>query len=404
MELIEFVKQNDCKNLILFIHGFTGDNETWKHQNASPFPELLLENMQISENFDIAYFSYFTKLCDLCTTGKNALDIIKGLVGLRASKYLTNNSVDEIANLLRTEIRFTLADYENIIVVAHSMGGLITKSCIVKDFNDSAQSKIKLFISLAVPHSGADAATLGRMISSNLQIRDLAPLSASIYDLNDSWLKMSQRPETKYFYGTHDPIVPKTSSVPVDKEIIDAISVNESHISISKPESANSTLVKAINSFMVDLHKIDNLQYFPLDDESSYNDELFVLKLMVADIHNSVINDAKEVFLNAEYIRKQFSSSADQKRLAELYENIRGIYKNNYVEFLHDGFDNSGLFLAQVHKEITEQNTTNLKTEIPFIDSMHKKGMLHQLANAKDRDVWWTSDTDLESLYKIIGS
>ncbi|WP_262795526.1 hypothetical protein [Catenovulum sp. 2E275] len=76
-----------------------------------------------------------------------------------------------------------------------------------------------MFLSLAVPHQGAKLATYGNLISNNLQIEGLEPLNGFIHRLNDYWLKTSLRPTTKYFYGTSDKIVDKTSAVPADKEV-----------------------------------------------------------------------------------------------------------------------------------------------------------------------------------------
>ena len=51
---------------------------------------------------------------------------------------------------------------------------------------------------------------------------------------------------------------------------------------------------------------------------------------------------------------------------------------------------NSGKLLAEVHTKITDQDARLLKTLIPTLQSYHKKGMLHQLANAEESDIWWS--------------
>lgn len=400
MSLIEFVKQDQKKNLILFVHGFIGSNDTWKHEEHASFPDLLLANQQIHDNYDVAYFSYFTKLFNLFSKTKYGYGRIKELFGLSGSKHLTNNSIEEISNLLRTEIRFNLSKYDNIIIIAHSMGGLITKSCIVKDIQDETPSKIKLFLSLAVPHMGANTATFVNLISNNLQIENLTPLTTYTNELNDFWLKTELRPETKYFYGTHDEVVLKTSAVPIDKEKLDTVTVSESHLSISRPEDEDSMVLKAVIQFILNFHDISEIKHQSLEDKDQYNDELFVLKLIIADIHQSSINDAKEVFLNAEYIRKQFSSQTEQKKLAYLYVKIRKVYMDNYTDYLHDGIANSGQLLAQVHKDIINKDNDFLKSLIPFINAIHKQGMLHQLANSTEKDVWWSQNKDLSTIDK----
>ncbi|WLI34277.1 ABC-three component system protein [Pseudomonas sp. FP818] len=404
--MIEFISQNNKKNLILFVHGFCGGEATWRNGTAKSFPELLLDDPEISSNYDVAYFSYFTKLLNLFAKAGKVSTLLKRVFSTSHGKLAKNISIEEIGNLLRTEIRFRLQSYENLIIVAHSMGGLVTKSAITNDIQEKTPSKIKLFISLAVPHHGAEAATYGSLISENLQIEGLAPLNDFIHKISDEWLKTSIRPTTKYFYGTYDTIVKKTSAAPSDKEKSDIIPVSEDHTSITKPEGPNSTIYIAVRQTILDFEKCDpgmsNLEFQELLDDTNFDDELFVLKLISADIHKTSIREAKEVFLNAEYIRKIFNSPSDQKRLADLYKRIRKIYQTSYSKYVHDGIPNSGLLLTDVHETILKEDKTFLDTFIPFINAIHKQGMLHQLSNSEDEEIWWTKDIPASSLKKLL--
>ena len=404
--MIEFIAQNNKKNLILFVHGFCGGESTWRNGEEKSFPELFSEDSEISENYDVAQFSYFTKLLNLFAKAGKVSTLVKRMFGTSHGKLTKNISIEEIGNLLRTEIRFRLQAYDNIVVIAHSMGGLVTKSAITKDIEDKIPSKIKLFVSLAVPHQGAEAATLGKLISDNLQIEGLSPLNQFIHKISDYWLKTSLRPTTKYFYGVHDSVVLKTSAAPIDKEKSDIISVDEDHTSITKPESAASTTYISVRQIILDFEKndpgISNIELQQLEDETDFDDELFVLKLLTADIHKTSIREAKEVFLNAEYIRKIFSSASDQKRLAELYSKIRKVYQTSYSKYVHDGIPNSGLLLVDVHETILNEDKKFLDTFIPFINAIHKQGMLHQLANSTDEDIWWIKDGSIDSLRTLL--
>jgi len=404
--MIELISQNHKKNLILFVHGFCGGESTWRNGNANSFPELFSEDPKISENYDVAQFSYFTKLLNLYAKAGKISTLVKRMFGTSHGKLKKNISIEEIGNLLRTEIRFRLQTYDNIVIIAHSMGGLVTKSAIIKDLEEKIPSKIKLFVSLAVPHQGAEVATFGKLISDNLQIEGLSPLNQFIYKINDEWLKSSLRPTTKYFYGVHDSVVLKTSAAPVDKEKSDIISVDEDHTSITKPESSTGTTYIAVRQIILDFEKndpgISNLEIQQLEDDTDFDDELFVLKLISADIHKTSIRDSKEVFLNAEYIRKIFSSASDQKRLSELYSKIRKIYQTSYAKYVHNGIPNSGLLLADVHETIIREDKQFLDTFIPFINAIHKQGMLHQLANSEDENIWWIKDGSIDSLRNFI--
>lgn len=401
--MIEFVSTtSNSSSLILFIHGFTGGADTWNDSKNTSFPNLMSQDEDISKNHDVAQFTYFSKLTNLYAKVSNTSKLIKKLFSTSHGKLRKNSSIEEISNLLRTEIRFRLEKYDTIIVIAHSMGGLVTKSAIVKDLEDKSLSKIKLFVSLAVPHQGAKLATYGNLVSNNLQIENLAPLNDFIHKTNDYWLKTNLRPDTKYFYGLSDGVVSKTSAVPADKEVSDIIPVDEDHSSITKPIDKNCTIYIAVKQLILN-HRdgdpgISKFQIQSLEDDDEFNDELFVLKLFAADVHQSSIRDAKEVFLNAEYIRKIFSSSSDQKRLSELYKKIKKIYQGSYSKYVHDGIPNSGLLLADVHEQIMREDKEFLKTLIPFLNAIHKQGMLHQLANKEEESVWWDKNANMDSL------
>src|SRR5690606_4256509 len=106
---------------------------------------------------------YFTKLLNLYQKAQGFGTLLKRLFTTSHGKLVKNISIEEIGDLLRTEVRFHLQNYDNIIVIAHSMGGLVTKSAIIKDIEEQQNSKIKLFVSLAVPHLGAEGATFGKL-------------------------------------------------------------------------------------------------------------------------------------------------------------------------------------------------------------------------------------------------
>lgn len=405
--MIDFTLKENKKNLILFVHGFGGGEDTWKNGKDTTFAGLLVNDPVIAKNYDIAHFNYYTKLLNLYSQAGGVGTLFKRLFTTSHGKLSKNVSIEEISNLLRTEIRFKLQEYDNIVVVAHSMGGLVTKSAIVKDIEDQQISKIKLFISLAVPHLGAELATLGKLISPNIQIKNLAPLNEFIYAINDFWQKTNLRPTTKYFYGMYDQIVLKTSAVPMDKEKSDVISVDEDHTSITKPVDSNSTTFLAVRQVILDFESNDTgmskLEMQKLPDDEIYNDELFVLKLLSANIHQSAIKNSKEYFLNAEYIRKRFTSQSDQKRLNELYQKIRNLYETSYTKYVHDGITNSGLLLVDVHEKIVSEDKSFLEIFIPFINAIHKQGMLHQLANNDEENIWWDKE-GAKQLAELINS
>ncbi|MFM4756010.1 ABC-three component system protein [Aeromonas caviae] len=387
------------KNLILFVHGFTGDvNNTWQNKNGFLFPQKLLDNSYIEQHFDVASYSYFTTLFDLFAKTTETFRWFKSIIKRTTHRKEKNLDIDELSKMLSSHLRISLSQYDNIYVIAHSMGGLITKSLISNEMRELGHTKIKLFISLAVPHQGAELSVFGGLVSSNLQIDNLNPVNSFIQTLNQRWVDLELKPTTKYFYGSYDPIVTKHSAVAIDKIEKDIIGVAEDHNSISKPDSTSSIVYKAVVQFIEESHRyitLEDVGYQKPLTKEEFNDEMFVIKLIIADIANETKDHAIELFFNAEYATRLFKSSHDRRQFERLYENIRQLYKDSYDRYLADPNVNSGILLSQVHTKITEQDSTLLKSIIPTLQSYHKKGMLHQLANRPDSDIWWSQERDL---------
>ncbi|MCO4858844.1 GPI inositol-deacylase [Herbaspirillum sp. WGmk3] len=400
--MIEFVTNAGRPNLILFVHGFTGGRDTWKNTEHGYFFDQLRTIEKIESNFDIACFEYFSKLTNLFPNANARLTGIRALLKRPFQKVEKNISINEIAALLRSQLRFQLSGYENIFIIAHSMGGLVTKAALIRDAELNSINRIRLVISLAVPHLGADLATYGKLLSNNQQIHDLAPLSELCPALNDSWVKLSDKPVIKYFYGTYDDVVKKHSAIGLENTEQDVIACDDTHLSICKPSGANSNLIKAIEHFLEEFlngdSSRDKLEFQKLDHPEQFNDEYFVLKLLVADVHNAVVSHSKEHFLNAEYARKLFSSSADQKKLKDLYDRIRTLYQDSYGKYISNGESNSGLLVSEIHQKIIDEDSGYLKTALPLIHGLHKKGMLHQLANDLTNDIWWSETQSVPAL------
>jgi hypothetical protein len=407
MAMLNILSKSNKANVILFVHGFCGGVETWKNENGTYFYQHILKNPFVAENFDIATFDYFSKFLETPVAASNLVEKLKSLFKTSSSKLERNIGVDELSELLRTHIRFSLDDYQNIVVIAHSMGGLITKSCIAKEVKEVGGTKIKLFISLAVPHLGADLATYGQLFSGHDQIRDLAPLSEVCPKLNQQWVNLSIKPTTKYFYGTYDDVVKKSSAMSIDCEDKDVVACNDSHGSICKPESENSAVILAVNKFLKEFMEGSGelqLEHQKLSNINQFSDEHFVIKLILADVHQATITHSKEHFLNAEYARKLFSSASDQKKLADLYAKIRTLYQDSYDKFLHDDEMNAGKLVSEVHEKIVSADSDFLKSMLPLIHGLHKKGMLHQLANDLTDNIWWTEERSIAALDRVRAS
>jgi protein SERAC1 len=384
--MIDFIYKAKNKNLIIFIHGLTGSNETWKNEvTNNTFPDLLLTDTVINNNFDMAYFEYFSSFLNI----KEKVGGIKSLFSKDVSSP-KNISINEISNVLNTRIDYELEDYDNIILIGHSMGGLIAKRTILKYIDK--HSKIKLFLSLAVPHLGSELATYGDFVTNNIQVAQLRPLSDETISLTSEWMKRYNLPTTKYFRGVYEGIVNKNSSVPMNTKEEDILNIDENHRSISKPKDANSIVIKSTIVILKDFLKnvkVDDIDYDFITD-SNYDDEYFVLKLLIADVHQSMVKNSKKHFYYSEAIRKIFTSKQDLLVLKELYAKIESIYFNTYALFTSKKIDSSTELVSIVHDKIIEKEQDFLATELSKINGLHKQGMIHQLANDISKNISWS--------------
>lgn len=400
MSMLQWTRKKNSQDIIIFVHGLKGGSESWSFDEKTSFPVLISQDSDL-DGFDLACFEYFTNFTN--SYGK-ARSLFGRLFG-KSNKREINLPVDELSELLITEIDVNLSEYENIIFIAHSMGGLVTKSCILKMIHHGRSNNIKGFISLAVPHAGAEIASFTSMITENLQIKDLSVFSKESDNLYREWLQSVNLPQAKYIYGTNDNIVVKQSALPVQVLAKDSVAVHEDHRSICKPQDHESNVYKLVKRFVIDIISTENSVSLSQDFEGDerYDNEYFVLKMIIADVHNDITDHAKEYYFNAELARNFFTNDHDREILNKIYRKIKNIYQTQYEQAIANHLSANQL-LASIHQQIDLEDKTNLSTLLANFDNLHKKGMIHQLANKLNREVIWSPDTTVESLDKLRSS
>jgi hypothetical protein len=401
----EYVSKKNKKSIILFIHGFTSSNDTWTNASGQSLPDVLLQEEKISEHFDIAYISYYTELTDFIKA-RTGMNLFRSVLSKSANYVPRNNDILSIADIVHSHILLSYDDYENIILVAHSMGGLISKSCILKNIEESGTpEKIKLFLSLAVPHSGSNWATLGRKLFKNHQINNLAPLNKTLDKLNRNWIELSDSvPKTIYFYGQDDVIVPTTSAVAIGASSLIRVACDDDHFSITKPDRVSKNTIVGIKKHLIefakDIELSQSMEPKKFQDEGQYDNELFAIKLLIADVHSQLVSLAKESFYNAEYLmRALVAQGVSRERLEGLYRLLKQLYTTFFMDLKNGKFNNSDELVNEVHKEIMKQDDKLLaNSSLAIINSYQKTGMLHQLANRLDEDIWWAINHSIKTV------
>ena len=94
--------------LLLFIHGLGGNPaSTW-----GAFPELVSADAKLESRVDLGFFEYPTSVFPIL--------FFRKLPRIQA-----------LARALRTQIENAFKDYESIILVCHSLGGLIARRYLI---------------------------------------------------------------------------------------------------------------------------------------------------------------------------------------------------------------------------------------------------------------------------------
>ncbi|MCK8520071.1 GPI inositol-deacylase [Aquimarina sp. D1M17] len=397
--MIKILHENSNKvnTIVVFIHGFIGSEETWiKNDKTKPLIDPILEEKLIYDNMDIGIFVYHTKLLELFPKLNRLARIIDNK---KARKILP---IESIAELLSTQLKYRCESYENIVLIGHSMGGLVAKRFVLDDINKNSTSKVKLYISLATPHSGSDLATYGKKIIPNCQVKDLAPLSENINKLNTEWVQCKNLPERYYMQGLSDDIVPKISGISLDRDNLEPIYSDDDHFSIIKPDNKDDIILHALRTELTSfitrnkIDEIENKEKFI--DDGQYDEEKFVLKLLMADVHTTLVNQSKQAFYNAEFtVRKLNRLGIDLKELVSLYDKIKELFVLEFGDLLSGVHKNSNALVTAIHKKILSEDKNYLKSLYPPLQGLQKFGMLQQLASIDD-DIWWAQENNITTL------
>lgn len=224
---------------VVFVHGLSGDRHTtWSAKDCAFWPQWL------ADEFD---------------------DINVYLAGYDSSAFAgillgSGASVQDLATTLADGLISRPRQAENIILITHSLGGLIVKQ-MLRRCADSADArfqnlaqKVRAVVFLGTPHQGAQLATAFDVVLKPFKSKasqQLAYSAADLLDLSNFFSnfavreKVTVRPfyETEKTYGVH--IVDRVTANP-NVYGAEPIAVQANHIDICKPESAQSPVYLSV--------------------------------------------------------------------------------------------------------------------------------------------------------------
>lgn len=205
-------------HLLIFVHGFTGHyNDTW-----AEFPNLILDDTELT-SYDVLMWGY------------------------PSNKLGGNPDIAQVGRYFKTEIDYLHANYNHVVIAAHSMGGLVVREMIVKALMQGRRddlTKVKQIILYGTPNEGINKANYVPP-AINKQIANMRTSSDFIVDLRKQWLEHVYRADN--FPGQHHLAIPTTAIAGVEDRFVPKHSVSTffpdyetvagDHTSMVKPEN-----------------------------------------------------------------------------------------------------------------------------------------------------------------------
>tara|TARA_R110001606_G_scaffold398720_1_gene578507 strand:+ start:2135 stop:3151 length:1017 start_codon:yes stop_codon:yes gene_type:complete len=317
------------KSCVVFVHGFTGGTGTWKNHKGESFSDLLSADNEIDQTYDFYEFDYYTKIASLFDSA--AVVRLLDLFSFGSRKAKKNQPIRRISELLDTYVRTKLCNYDSVIFIAHSMGGLIVKDYILNHEKGDTPEPIG-YLSLAVPHKGSIGGYL--LAPFNLNAKELQPLNAYSDKLNNTWIdKKESIPKTQYYIALHDECVDEVSALPFTVKKSDKFTFDHDHLSICKPSDSNDFVCVQTSAFLKSraydftMSELATTAFEP--ESNSYEKEIFVIKMILSEVGEKGIDDAKGSFFHAEIITKA-ADKKDRTTLQDLQKKVLSLYQQSY--------------------------------------------------------------------------
>jgi hypothetical protein len=205
---------------------------TWTRDQKNSLATYLISRSEFADGFDAFAFGFPSEL-------------------VRAGSF----TVPDAAKALSTEISYRsfLTKYRRIVIVAHSMGGLVALEALTT-FAE-LRDKVPLLVTFATPYEGTQVTRLARELLRNPAIEDMLPRNDNSFlaSLSNRWKEAKKAPGTRTtvlcayemvgFPGL-GLIVPQSSATSLCDGTADPI--GDDHIGLIKPDSAEHQSVKIL--------------------------------------------------------------------------------------------------------------------------------------------------------------
>lgn len=173
------------KGCLLFIHGIGSSCEsTWNTMSS-----LVKSHPEISSYWDIEYFDYSTKK-------------LRWRPWILGGKK--NIPIADLAKSLKGHIDRKCSHYESVIVIAHSMGGLISAKYILNE-KEEHHHQVKGFMFFATPWQGSQLASLASSLSfKNWHAKFMIRFSPEVRETTEQFKKKAKNIPHRLLFGGQD--------------------------------------------------------------------------------------------------------------------------------------------------------------------------------------------------------
>ncbi len=223
----DWMAQNDppSKVAVVFVHGLFGTTTgTWKNDNGATFFDLLKQDPDLGGKVDIFAFGFTSNMFR-----SGSLNIVEAA-----------NAFDQVLTRKR------VWNYESIVLVGHSMGGLIAMRTLIN--HPEKRKRVPLLLLYSSPQEGSQIAAMAKHVTNNEALRQLIPADGNdfLQILDDEWSRIPERERPavvcayeKAGVGGAVMIVGRSSATRYCGEERIAIGGSD-HISIVKPANRDS--------------------------------------------------------------------------------------------------------------------------------------------------------------------
>jgi len=225
------------KKAVLFVHGLNGSRTTWGN-----FKEFI-EN-DVSLDYKVFYYEYPSSLFRI--------------IPILQDKYASPRA---LAGGLKTYIDTVLSDYDEIVLVGHSLGGVLIKKYLVdskiseKSNRNPLARKIRKVMFYAVPQEGSGLANASSVISfGHGHLKQLGKNSEFLDTLNDTWAisQVENDYEIRLVIATEDAIVSEYSAKANFRHAAIEFIPGKGHKSISKPNGPHDLSYLILKKFLLE--------------------------------------------------------------------------------------------------------------------------------------------------------